>query len=438
MLKINRKKLFVWALVLAVLIGFLVTPAPAGLTMQGWLSIGIFLVTIILWATEVIPLAVTAILSIVLQMLLGVATPQGALSGFGSSAIFLILSGFLLAAGLIKSGLDERIAHKALKISRNPNVILLVIILITAVLSMLISNTATVLLLLPVILIMVRKSGLDKRVFLLGLAYAANVGGVGFLIGTPPNVIAAEALGWNFMDWMIVGLPFMLIMLPLLFLSLVIFFRPHKKVSRKAFDKIKASGPMQRSEKVCIGVILFTLTLWMTSPFHGIPSVAIGLIGGLLMFLLLYDWRFFQRNTNWGVIILIGGAISLGNVLSSTGAAAWLADGFLATTGFTNPMLITFSFAILAMVVTQFIQNTATAGIITPILIGLAGALGVAPASILIVPILATSMTFLMPPGTAPNAIVHGAGIRTKDMIKAGILPTIMAVIVLFIFSVYV
>jgi len=433
---ISRKRLFVWALVIAVLVGFLIMPAPAGLSVPGWWSIGVFAVTIILWATEIIPLAVAAILSIILQIILGIANPIQALSGFGSSAVFLILSGFMLAAGLVKSGLDDRIALKALKVSRNPNVILLIIILVTAVLSMLISNTATVLLLLPVILIMVKKSGLDKRVFLLALAFAANVGGVGFLIGTPPNVIAAEALGLNFFDWMIIGLPFMLIMLPLLFLSLVAYFRPHRNVSRKAFDKIKKPKPMKKDEKICIGIIILALGLWVTSPLHGLPSVAIGLFAGFLMFILLYDWRFFQKNTNWGVIVLIGGAISLGNALSSTGAAEWIANGFLSTTGLTNPMLITFSFAILAMVVTQFIQNTATAGIITPILIGLAGTLNVAPASLLILPILATSMTFLMPPGTAPNAIVHGAGIKTKDMIKAGILPTILAIIVIFFFSI--
>jgi sodium-dependent dicarboxylate transporter 2/3/5 len=433
--ELGKTKLFIWVLVIVVLICFLVTPAPAGLSVQGWWSLGVFLVTVILWATEPIPLAVTAMLAIVLQIVLGVATVPVALSGFASSAVFLIVSGFLLAAGLMKSGLDERIAHSTLRVSRNPNIVLLLVIIVTAGLSMLISNTATVLLLLPVILIIVRKSGLDKKVLLLGLVYAANVGGVGLLIGSSPNVIAAEALGWGFFEWMIVGLPFALVMLPLLYISLVIFFRPHKNISRAAISKIEKPGPMKREEKICISVIVLTLGLWVTTPFHGISSVAIGLIGGFLMFLLLYNWNFFQKNTNWGVIILVGGAISLGNALSSTGAAAWIADGFLSVTGLTNPALIVFFFAIFAIAVTQFIQNTATAGMLTPILVGLAATLNVAPAQLLVIPIIATSMTFLMPPGTAPNAIVHGAGIKTVDMIKAGILPTIMAIIVIYFFS---
>ena len=154
------------------------------------------------------------------------------------------------------------------------------------------------------------------------------------------------------------------------------------------------------------------------------------------MLLLVYDWRFLESHTNWGVIILIGGAISIANALASSGAAEWLAQGFLVSTGFTSPVLIAFSFAVFAMAITQTIQNTATTGMLAPILVALMASLGVDSPGILVIPVLATSMTFLLPPGTAPNAIVHGTGhIPTREMIKAGLLPTGFALILLLAYS---
>jgi len=153
------------------------------------------------------------------------------------------------------------------------------------------------------------------------------------------------------------------------------------------------------------------------------------------MFILLFDWRFFEKETDWGSIILIGGAISIANALASTGAAAWIAGGFLSGTGLTNPILIVFGFCMMAMAVTQFIQNTATAGMFIPVLVGIAQQAGLSPASTVILPAIAVSMTFLLPPGTAPNAIVHGKGVTTREMFRAGILPMLVSIALLLAFS---
>jgi len=153
------------------------------------------------------------------------------------------------------------------------------------------------------------------------------------------------------------------------------------------------------------------------------------------MLVFVSSWSFFERHTNWGVIILIGGAISLANALTSTGAAQWIANLFLTTTGITNPILIAFGFAVFAMVITQTIQNTATTAMITPILLGIMVSLGAGP-GIIVIPVIATSMTFMFPPGTAPNAIVHGTGhISSREMAKAGLLPTFFAVALLLVYS---
>ncbi|HJW96621.1 MAG TPA: DASS family sodium-coupled anion symporter [archaeon] len=428
------KKSHLWLPILVIFILLLGMPAPPGLSLLGWRAIAVFVLVVMLWVTELVPLPVAAILGGVLQPLLGIATVTGALAGFASSSVFLILAGFIIAAGLVKTGLDKRIAYSFVGASKKPDMILLGLILATGILSFLISNTATVLLMLPIAITIAAKTGLDKKMLLLATAFAANIGGVGLLVGTPPNVMAAGAVGWGFYDWMWIGLPFALIMLFCLWFSFKIQFRPHKTGKGESLEKL---GPIKKSEKKCAFVILLTLGLWVTEPLHGIDSVVIGLAGGFLMFLLLFDWRFFERETDWGSIILIGGAISIANALASTGAAAWIAGGFLSGTGFTNPILIVFGFSLMAMAVTQFIQNTATAGMFIPVLVGVAQQAGMSPASAVIIPSIAVSMTFLLPPGTAPNAIVHGkGGISTREMFRAGILPTIFSIILLLLFSV--
>lgn len=153
------------------------------------------------------------------------------------------------------------------------------------------------------------------------------------------------------------------------------------------------------------------------------------------MFVFVYDWRYFERVTHWGTIILIAGAVSLGRSLEITGAAKWIATSFLSFTGLTSPVLVAFSFVVLAMCITQFIQNTATAAMLTPVLIGISSDMSILPQALVVPVILAVSMTFLMPPGTAPNAIVHGVGkIRTKEMFKVGLLPTIFALLLLLVY----
>lgn len=410
---------------------------PPGLGYQGFTVIMIFLVTVYLWATEIMPLAVSALIAILLLAASGSVTVVDSLYGFGSPVVFLIIIGFFLAVGLRRSGLDKRIAYGMLKRSHSENAILISLIAITAVLSMLISNTTTVLLMVPIAIHIMHQVKLNRKALLLGIAFAANIGGVGFLIGTPPNIIGAEALGWNFLDWMLISLPFSVIMLVLLYVSFMIYFKPkHEKIRKHLIPDL---GPMKRQEKIAAAIIIITLLLWLTSPLHNIPTVAVGLIGGLLMFLFIYDWKYFQRKTHWGTIILIAGAVSLGWALQISGAAEWIAYGYLGLTGLANPALIAFSFVILCMLITQFIQNTATAAMFVPVIFGISETLGV-PAELMIVPVVwAVSMTFLMPPGTAPNAIVHSIGkIKTKDMLVAGILPTIFAMVLVFLYIVFV
>ncbi len=408
---------------------------PAGLGVQGFTAVMIFLATVYLWATEMIPLPVTAFLSVMLLAVSGSVGLPDALYGFGSSVVFIIITGFFLSAGLMKSGLDRRIAFAILRKSRSENSVFIGLIIITAFLSMIISNTTTTLLMVPIAIHIMHRVRMNKECLLLGIAYAANIGGAGLLVGTPPNMIAVEALGWGFFEWMVAALPFTLMMLVMLYVSFVIYFRPkHVRIRSHLVEDL---GPVSKEEKVTASIIILTILLWLTSPIHNIPAVAVGLFAGILMLLFVYGWKYFEKRTHWGTIFLIAGAVSLGHSLEVTGAAGWMADSFLAITGFTSPVLIAFSFVLFSLAITQFIQNTATAAMMTPVLIGLSGPLGI-PATVMVVPvILGVSMTFLMPPGTAPNAIVHGVGkVKTREMIKAGALPTVFAVILMFTYIV--
>jgi sodium-dependent dicarboxylate transporter 2/3/5 len=379
---------------------------------------------------------VSALVAVLLLAASGSVSVADSLYGFGSSVVFLIIVGFFLAAGLKKSGLDKRIAYALLKRSHSENTVLISLIVITGFVSMMISNTTATLLMVPIALHIMHQVRLNREALLLGIAYAANIGGVGLLIGTPPNVIGAEALGWGFYEWMVASMPFTLIMLLLLYVSFMIYFRPrHEKIKKHLIHDL---GPLKKEEKTAAAIIIITLVLWITSPLHNIPTVGVGLIGGLLMFLFVYDWRYFEKKTHWGTVILIAGAVSLGWALQKTGAAEWIVNSYLGITGFTSPLLIAFSFVVLCILITQFIQNTATAAMFVPVLMGVSQSLSI-PAEFLVLPITwAVSMTFLMPPGTAPNAIVHGIGkIKTKEMIRVGIIPTIFALCLIFLYILF-
>jgi sodium-dependent dicarboxylate transporter 2/3/5 len=427
------KKLLLALPIVLLIILFLLFPAPERLGYEGWVTLLIFLIVIYLWVIEIIPLAVTAIIGVALLLATNAVNFKDALSGFSSSAFFLILVGFGIAIGLVVTGLDKRIACAILCRSHSERGLILGTILITAALSMIMSNTTTVILMIPILRHIVAKAKVNRIALFLAVAFAANIGGVGTLIGSPPNVIAAQAIGLNFIDWFIVGFPFAIIMLALLFVSFLLYFKLKKKKIKIKVDRLKA---MSKKEKWTAFIILATVIAWFTSPWHGLSTVTVGLIGTALMLVFIYSWKDFQKYTDWSVVFLIGGAISLGTALQVTGVAQWLAESVIKITGIEHPLLIVFALVVFCIAFTQFIQNTATAAMIVPVLIALSSIYGTTINAFVFPVIIGVSMTFLLPPGTAPNALVHSeTKIRTIDMIKAGILPTIFAIACLFILS---
>jgi len=285
----------------------------------------------------------------------------------------------------------------------------------------------------PILRHIVEKTKVNRIALFLAVAFAANIGGVGTVIGSPPNVIAAQAIGLNFIDWFVIGFPFAIVMLALLFVSFLLYFKLRKKKIRIKVDRLKA---MTKKEKWAGLIILAMVIAWFTSPWHGLSTVTVGLIGTAFMLVFIYSWKDFQKHTDWSVVFLIGGAISLGTALQITGVAHWMAENVIRITGIEHPLLIIFALVVFCIAFTQFIQNTATAAMIVPVLIGLSSVYGTTINAFVFPVIIGVSMTFLLPPGTAPNALVHSeTKIRTIDMIKAGLLPTIFALACLFILS---
>ncbi|MBD3259386.1 DASS family sodium-coupled anion symporter [Candidatus Woesearchaeota archaeon] len=412
---------------------FLLFPAPERLGYAGWTTLLIFLIVIYFWVIEIVPLAITALLGIALLLATGSVSFTDALSGFSSSGFFLILVGFGIAIGLVVTGLDKRIAYKILQHSNTERGLIFGTIIITALLSMIMSNTTTVILMIPILRHIVERTKVNRIALFLAVAFAANIGGVGTVIGSPPNVIAAQALGLHFVDWFIIGFPFALVMLALLFLSFLLYFKLQKKKIKIKKERLTR---MSRKEKLVSAFLILTIIGWFTSPIHGLSTVAVGLAGTVLMLVFVYSWKDFQSNTDWSVVILIGGAISLGTALQVTGVAQWLAENVISITGIEHPLLIVFALVIFSIAFTQFIQNTATSAMMVPVLIALSSVYDTSINAFVFPVIIGVSMTFLLPPGTAPNALVHSeTKIRTIDMIKAGFLPTIFAFACLFVLS---
>ncbi|MEO0453067.1 MAG: DASS family sodium-coupled anion symporter [Verrucomicrobiota bacterium] len=399
-------------------------------------GLAILVLAAILWFTEAIPLSVTALLVPLLASLTGVMDVKSSFSAFAHPLIFLLFGGFALAAALSRHGLDRWIAYGALMIGRRyfyPTAFAL--FSMTAFMSMWISNTATTAIMVPIALGMImslKKAGDEdsaNRVtpfLILGVAYSASLGGIGLLIGTAPNAIAAAQLGLDFIGWMKVGLPTVAILFPLLCGLLVFIFKPGSVPQLIGNDERQS---LSRSGVATLFVLGLTLLCWFfgrdLASFFGIESsfaalVAISAIVVLSVSRLL-EWKDIDEAVDWGVVVLFGGGITLSNVMSETGASLYLANGIVAVAG--QWALIAFLGLLILFVIflTEVSSNTATTAILVPIFAAVAPQLGIAQAQLVIPIAIASSCAFMLPIATPPNAIAYATGEITQvQMVRAG------------------
>ncbi|MGY4674156.1 DASS family sodium-coupled anion symporter [Ursidibacter arcticus] len=392
----------------------------------------------VLWLTEALHVTITALLVPILSIGLGLVSSKEALATFADPTIFLFFGGFALATALHIQQLDRMIANKIMAMARGKlSLAVIYLFAATALLSMWISNTATAAMMLPLAMGVLSK--LDKNahhntyVFvLLGIAYSASIGGMGTLVGSPPNAIVASNLNLTFADWLGYGLPIMIILMPLMLGILYVVFKPN--LSQKFefdFEKIE----LNRSRIITLVIFISIALCWVFSsklnPFIssilGVKSIGsfdsiVALFAAVLLCVTrVVNWDQIQENTEWGVLMLFGGGLTLSAVLGKTGASKVMADGIVFMIEGGHFYLIGLIVAAFIIFLTEFTSNTASAALLVPIFISIAQALNMPPVGLALIIGLGASCAFMLPVATPPNAIVFGTGeVRQSEMVKAG------------------
>lgn len=399
-------------------------------------GLAILSVTAFLWLTEALPVSATALLIPLMAVFFTGSRVESALAPFADPVLFLFFGGFVIAGTLRHHGLDRWLAGRLIAAAHGRfTVAALLMILATAVISMWISNTATAAMMLPLALGMAAKLELpaaERRraeVFLLlGIAFAASVGGVGSLVGTPPNGVVAQALQLEFNDWFRFGLPAFALFLPALLAILLGFFRPSFSWRIPAETSAwRWTLPRILTLLVFAGVILAWLFSAPLAALLGKPKnfdTVVALCGVAAVCLLrLLPWKELERSVEWGVLLLFGGGLLLGRLLEETGASVFLARGFTVMTGGWPLVLLLLGLAAAVTLLSEFASNTAVATLMVPVFSKVALEMGLPPEK-LVVPVgLAASCGFMMPVATPPNALVFGTGkVPQRDMIRCGLL----------------
>ena len=426
------------------------------------------------WATEAVPIAITALIPLVFFPLLGIASIEATAAPYANKNIFLFLGGFFLSLAIQKCNLHKRIALTILKFTGTRGKSIIAGFMVSScLLSMWIMNTSTTIMLLPIglaIITVVKESmtelsELEKLNFqvalLLGIAYAANIGGIATLIGTAPNMALNGFMeeqynvSISFLDWMKVGVPVSLTLLPLAWLSLTrlsfpVNFQTSEQTQATIINMRHSLGEIKTSEKRVLFIFLFTAFLWVTrGPINNIPGLeglsdpGIAMLCGLALFLTpsgstgenLLEWKDAERGVPWGVLLLFGGGLSLAAAAQSTGLAAWI--GGLMPVGLSIVLLV-FMFTTLIIFLTELTSNLATTATFLPIVAIIATQFGFDPILLTASIAIAASCAFMLPVATPPNAIVFGSElIKVPQMMRAGIVLNVISIVIVSLASIY-
>ncbi len=402
----------------------------------------------VLWLTEAVHVTFTALIVPIAAAWMGFpeVNTSKAFASFADPIIFLFFGGFALATALHVQKLDRKIAFWIMSLTgAHLGMATLMLFAVTALLSMWISNTATAAMMLPLALGIIghmdMKTERNTMAFvLLGIAYSSSLGGLGTLVGSPPNAIAAKAMGIGFGEWLKIGLPMMLIMMPLMVLSMWLVFRP--KLNQR-IELPKEDIPWNSSRILTMVVFFVTALAWIfgdkVKGVLGISNpdtwiaVAAAVVIGLLN---LASWRQIADNTDWGVLFLFGGGITLSNVMRSSGASQVLGDWVASLLATASPFAVIFGVATFIVLLTEFTSNTASAALLVPVFAAIAERMGMPPNILILVIGIGASFAFMLPVATPPNAIVYGTGkIIQRDMVKAGAVLNAVSIVVLAVWA---
>jgi len=420
-------------------------PMP-GLGAAGHAAMALLVFAVIMWATEALHLAVTSLIILFIQPIIGVASFDNAVIGFANPIIFLMIGGFIIAEAIRKSGLAQRLTYSMLnRLGTSPNRSLFVAVFSTGILSAWIENVVAFAMLLPIIKEIIPLMGAKDaengksnfaKAMVLGASYGSLAGGFATEIGTAPNLMAAAYTHLPFINWMIFGFPLAIIMMLIIWKGLGRIFPMEVKGiiggKKTITNKLSQLGPMTKNEKISIVLLLFTISLWVTTGITGLNSYSVALIGAVLFFVFgILDWKDAQRNVDWGLIVFFGGALSLGAALLNTGAASWLINDLIGLMG-SNPstLLIMILLMVVAVLITQVMSNIALSAILVPLSVTLASAQGL-PVGTYAVPVaIACSLSFMFPMADPTVAMAYGTGyVNIKEILKAGVPMVIIGII---------
>lgn len=459
-----------------------ITP-PEGMNPSAMKVAAIAALMAVWWITEAVPIPATSLLPILLYPLLNIMSVKDVTAKYADHVIYLFIGGFFVAVTMERWNLHRRIALYTIKmVGTSPGKMTLGFMIATGFISMWVSNTATAMMMVPIgLAVIAQVTGISSKQLLdgtvgiqeqnfgkglmLAIAYAASIGGVATIIGTPPNTIMVGMLNATygqtitFSQWMMFGLPLVIIVMAITWFLLVKFLFPTGDLKlAKGKDvieyEIKKMGPITKQEIIVLIVFLLVGFLWIFSPklksifpsLKGINDTVIAMFGTMLLFIIPADWKrgIFLLDWKtavkipWDIVLLFGGGFAVAAGFEKSGLASFIAKQLESLNGMHMLIFVTVV-TLLVIFLTEITSNTATATLLVPIMGASAVALGIHPYATIVPACVAASFAFMLPVATPPNAVVFGSGaVRIKDMVKAGLWLNIFGTVIIVIFVMYV
>ena len=438
---------------------------PAGMDENAWRCAGLAMMMAVFWSVEILPIAVTALLPLIMAPMLGLANIEKVATPYAHPVIFMFMGGFVLGLAMEKWNLHRRIAIKImLAVGSGERRQILGFMAATALISMWVSNTATAIMMLPIgmsVVAMMRQEGNMSAGFppalLLAIAYGASIGGFGTLIGTPPNALLAAFLQEQydiqigFAQWLLIGVPASLLMLTVTgwWLSrggYSLNSENSETIRQALLGQQEANGSLSHGEKWVAIIFLLTAAAWVarpwlneTMPVLNLSDTVIAMLAMLAFFIVpirvknlqfLMNWQDMRR-LPWDVLLLFGGGLSLAAMIRRTGLAEWIA-GTLDILG-NMPSIMAIALVVSVIIfLTEVTSNTATTAAFLPPLGALAASLGLDPETLVIPAAIAASCAFMLPVATPPNAIVYGAGlVSIRQMMRSGLILNLAGIVII-------
>lgn len=447
----TQKKIRPWLIAATLLLfGVLVamTP-PAGLSNEGLNALALFVLCLIFWVTNAIPLMITSLLAVILLPILGILDAKEAYALFGNQAVFFILGAFILASALMRSGLSMRIALLVLKrFNKNQRSLLLGILLLPAALSFVMSEHAVAAMMFPIVYEIAKAMKLKEgsrygTALFLAMAWGCIIGGIATFLGGARAILAVgileETTGQTvgFLEWMLAALPTVIVLLIVAGGVLFWITRRERHTVHEATvllqEKVQAMGTVSQREKAIGALMILTIIGWVAGGHQfGIANIALGAVVVAFMFKLL-RWKQVEEDVNWGIILMYGGAIALGSALDQSGAVEWVAQQVIGN-WIATPIVLILVLCILAELLTEAMSNSAVIALMMPMALVLAHQFGVDPRVATMSLAIPSGLAFMLPMSTPAVAIAVSSGyVKTVDTARFGVLLNIVSIITFII-----